>query len=260
MLTLLDDLMVEAEHEGGYERSLFRHWVDEDGDGCDTRREVLIAESEAVPTISGACELADGLWTSPFDSVVESGSGGGLDIDHMVPLKEAWESGAHAWDTATRQRYANDLGYDHALVAVSAASNRSKGASDPAEWTPPNDAVHCMYAAIWIQVKARWRLSVDSAEADTLRRMLAGCGPDMAPESPPLARITTTPTSVAQRQSEADAVDGCHPDYEPCLPNHPGDALNCGDLTAAQKPVTVLVIGHDPYNLDRDGDGQGCTG
>ncbi|MYI14205.1 MAG: hypothetical protein F4108_00500, partial [Acidimicrobiaceae bacterium] len=51
----------------------------------------------------------------------------------------------------------------------------------------------------------------------------------------------------------------CHPAYTPCLPNLPGDALNCGDLTSDQKPVTVNEIGVDPYRLDRDGDGRGCT-
>ncbi len=68
--------------------------------------------------------------------------------------------------------------------------------------------------------------------------------------------IQPPPTETA---AETTSVSDCHPAYSPCLPNLSGDALNCGDLISDQKPVTVLVPGVDPYRLDRDGDGRGCT-
>ena len=127
LLALLDSLVVAAEHTDGYDRDLFRHWVDADSDGCDTRREVLITKAVTAPSVGGDCALSDGVWVSRYDAETETGSRRGFDINHLVPLKEAWESDAHAWDPETREHFANDLGYEHSLVAVSARSNRSKG-------------------------------------------------------------------------------------------------------------------------------------
>ncbi len=252
LVVLLDGLSVEVEQPDGYDRDLFRHWIDADGDGCDTRREVLIAEAVTAPTVGGGCALSGGVWVSRYDALTETGSGRGFDIDHLVPLKEAWESGAHSWDSQQRERFANDLGYEHSLVGVSAGSNRSKGAQDPTTWLPPEASQRCWYAAAWINVKVRWELSVDTAEADTLRDIISDCPDDAADASLPAPAVTTTTATSTPEQ-------GCHPDYSPCIPYLEGDALNCGDLTTAQKPVTVLVAGVDPYRLDRDGDGQGCT-
>ena len=147
LLTLLESLAVEAEQPNGYDRGLFRHWVDADGDGCDTRREVLITEAVTAPAVGGRCALSDGVWVSRYDGETDTGNGRGFDIDHLVPLKEAWDSGAHGWDPQTREQFANDLGYEHSLVAVSAGSNRSKGAQDPTTWLPPESSQRCWYAA-----------------------------------------------------------------------------------------------------------------
>ena len=258
LLVLVDGLVVEREQPDGYDRGLFRHWVDADGDGCDTRREVLITEAVTAPSVSGDCALAGGVWVSRYDGETELGSGRGFDVDHLVPLKEAWDSGAHSWDSETREGYANDLGYEHSLVAVSARSNRQKGAQDPATWLPPELEQRCWYAAAWVHVKSRWQLSIDPAEADTLRRIISGC-PDNGADTPLPAPVVTTATPATAAVSTSSAEVGCHPDYSPCLPLLEGDALNCGDLAAAQKPVTVREPGVDPYRLDRDGDGQGCT-
>lgn len=261
LLTLLESLVVEPEQPDGYDRDLFRHWVDADGDGCDTRREVLITEAVTAPTVNDGCRLSDGVWVSRYDGDTETGNGRGFDIDHLVPLKEAWESGAHGWDTQTRERFANDLGYEHSLIAVSATSNRSKGAQDPTTWLPPESSQQCWYAAAWINVKARWDLSVDRAEADTLHNIISDCPNNAADTALPAPVVTAaqpaTTTTAAPAAGSQD--EECHPDYSPCIPHLEGDALNCGDLTAAQKPVTVRIAGVDPYQLDRDGDGQGCT-
>ena len=276
VLALLDALTVAAEQTGGYDRDLFRHWVDADGDGCDTRREVLIAEAVVAPTQGSRCALSDGEWISRYDGLTEQGSGRGFDVDHLVPLAEAWASGAHGWLADRRERYANDLGYEQSLIAVSARSNRSKGAQDPATWLPPEADQHCWYAAAWVHVKTRWSLTVDTAEANTLRGVLSGCSqaaldvglPAPVVEAPTttvaptttttITTTTTTTTTAPPTTTQAPETD-CHPAYTPCLPNLPGDALNCGDLTADQKPVTVNEIGVDPYRLDRDRNGVGCT-
>ena len=90
---------------------------------------------------------------------------------------------------------------------------------------------------------------MDAAEADALRSLIAGCDGDPAGPAPADPRADEPPPESML----------CHPAYDPCLPYLPGDALNCGDLTQAQKPVRVRVIGVDPYRLDRDRDGRGCT-
>ena len=271
VLALLDALTIAAEHTSGYDRHLFKHWTDEDKDGCDARREVLLAEAVAAPAQGSGCSLSDGEWISRYDGLTEAGNGRGFDVDHLVPLAEAWESGAHSWSPDRRERYANDLGYEHSLIAVSARSNRSKGAQDPATWLPPESGQHCWYAAAWVHVKTRWSLTVDTAEANTLQGILSGCSDDAidvglpaavvaepTATAPPTTTTTTITTTTTAPPTTTQAPD-CHPAYTPCLPNLPGDALNCGDLTSDQKPVTVNEIGVDPYRLDRDGDGRGCT-
>ena len=266
VLARLDALTVAAGHTSGYDRHLFKHWTDEDRDGCDTRREVLIAEAVVAPTQGSRCSLSDGEWISRYDGLTEVGNGRGFDVDHLVPLAEAWESGAHDWSADRREQYANDLGYEHSLIAVSARSNRLKGAQDPVTWLPPEAGQHCWYAAAWVHVKTRWMLSVDTAEVTTLQSVLSGCSDDAIDVGLPAPVVeeqdTTTEAqqdSTAEEPATEDPEPDCHPAYTPCLPNLPGDALNCGDLTPDQKPVTVNEIGVDPYRLDRDGDGRGCT-
>jgi uncharacterized protein DUF1524 len=174
--TLLSTLEVAAEGpREGYSREAFRHWVDADGDGCDTREEVLIEES-LVPmtTEETGCTISAGEWFSPYDAL-SFVAPGGLDIDHVVPLGEAWDSGASEWDSARRQDYANDLEDPEALIAVSASSNRSKSDRDPAEWKPPSVEDWCRYASDWVTVKVEWGLSADEAEIQALQEMLITC-------------------------------------------------------------------------------------
>ncbi len=170
-------IVIAAEHgREGYDRGLFRHWIDADGDGCDTRREVLIRDAVEAPVVGAGCRLSGGRWVSLYDGREFTGDGRGLDIDHMVPLAEAWESGAWAWPAERRQAFANDLDNRFALIAVSASSNRSKGARDLAEWLPPDESSHCAYATSWRDTKLAWGLTFDRAEADALGRALATCG------------------------------------------------------------------------------------
>ncbi|MFF8683168.1 HNH endonuclease family protein [Streptomyces sp. NPDC015237] len=169
-------LPVAAESRAGYDRDAFRHWNSgaDPSDGCNTRAEVLIAEAVEPPTVGPKCRLTGGRWWSYYDQVWVT-SASGLDIDHMGPLAEAWDSGASTWSAAQREAYANDLGADASLVAVTARSNRSKSDQDPATWMPPAAEVHCRYIAEWVGTKLRWALSADEAEAEALREVAADC-------------------------------------------------------------------------------------
>jgi hypothetical protein len=109
-----------------------------------------------------------------------------LDIDHLVPLAEAWDSGASAWSLAEREAYANDLGDERVLIAVSAASNRSKADQDPTTWLPLAAGYRCQYVTDWVTDKTRWGLSIDSGEEAALSKALSHC--PNAPVTVTLAR------------------------------------------------------------------------
>ncbi|MEV8547639.1 HNH endonuclease family protein [Streptomyces sp. NPDC051572] len=167
-------LTVQSENRAGYERSKFKHWTDADRDGCNTRMEVLKAEAVTAPVQGPNCVLTGGSWYSPYDDrYLDSASK--LDVDHLVPLAEAWDSGASQWTAKERELYANDLDDARDLIAVSAASNRSKADKDPGEWLPPYTGYRCQYDTHWIADKLRWGLSVDATERDALTQQLAGC-------------------------------------------------------------------------------------
>lgn len=172
LTTAIADLKVAKEVRTGYARKLFPHWVDADGDGCSTRNEVLIKEADDPVTVGSGCSLSGGRWFSYYDRVSWTDPAD-LDIDHLVPLAEAWDSGARTWSTATRQAYANDLGDARSLVGVTDNVNQSKGDQDPAEWLPRYGK--CRYLREWVAVKHRWRLRVDKGEKAALRSLVKGC-------------------------------------------------------------------------------------
>ncbi len=181
---LLASLSVADEHRYGYERDLFRLWIDADGNGCNTRQEVLIAEAVTPPQIGSGCRLSGGRWVSSYDGIKVTDASK-LDVDHLVPLAEAWDSGAWSWTAEQRETYANDLSVPWALIAVTAGSNRSKGDRDPAEWVPPLASGTCTYIVDWVAVKARWNLTVDTAEQQTLGDLALACSRTPIPSIPP---------------------------------------------------------------------------
>ena len=176
--TAISSLRVTAEIRTGYVRTLFPHWIDADGDGCDTRNEVLIAEATVSPRVSSRvgsrCGLTGGRWYSYVNDTSYLATSS-LDIDHVVALAEAWDSGARTWTTARRRAYANDLGDPRSLVAIKDSVNQSKGDRDPAGWMPPYAGATCRYVTDWVAVKIRWRLTADPAERATLVRIAATC-------------------------------------------------------------------------------------
>lgn len=173
-LELLATIPVRKETPAGYQRSKFRHWVDADGDSCNTREEVLIAESSSTAQVGyPGCKVIEGDWVSAYDGVAVTDPAG-LDIDHFVPLKEAWDSGAAVWSPARRQAYANDLSDARALIAVTSGSNRSKGEKDPPQWMPKNASYACTYLSNWVVVKAHWSLAMDESEYGFIAKRLRG--------------------------------------------------------------------------------------
>ena len=173
---LVEPSRLEAAPEvwGGYDRDLFPHWSDLDSDGCDTRQEVLLRDSDTEPVMhpERICRVVDGRWWSSYDDTWTTNPSD-LHIDHLVPLAEAWESGARLWTAQQREAFANDPA---GLIAVSAAANTAKGASDPADWLPPNQDVRCVYAAVWIEIKATWGLTADPDEIAALETLANICG------------------------------------------------------------------------------------
>ena len=155
----------------GYSRAKFPHWVQQ-GQSCDTREVVLQRDGQNVARDT-ECRAVSGTWTSLYDDKVLT-SAAQADIDHIVPLANAWRSGADVWTTPQRRAFANDL--EHAqLIAVSAASNRSKGDQSPDQWSPPARAYWCTYARAWTDIKHIYQLTVTRPEVVQLHAMLDTC-------------------------------------------------------------------------------------
>ncbi len=237
---VLNSLSQKAESGSGYKRSKFTHWTSKNG--CDTRASVLKAESRVGVTTNSNCTVLTGSWLSAYDGQNVT-SAGALDIDHMVPLAEAWGSGAKKWNSATRTAFANDTGYDGSLIAVTASTNRSKSDRDPAEWLPPDTSYRCTYAKTWVATKWRWKLTVDTAEKRALTRILkTDCGSKHV---------------ILPARAKVKTDSGTSSSYKP---SNPSSAYykNCDAARAAgAAPVYAGQAGYGRH-LDRDGDGVGC--
>ncbi|MFI0827274.1 HNH endonuclease family protein [Streptomyces roseolus] len=172
----VSQIPIADESRAGYSRDSFKHWNSglDLTDGCNTRAEVLLDEAVEAPAVAPGCKLSGGRWLSYYDAA-EVTDPGKLDIDHMVPLAEAWDSGASGWEAKRREAYANDQGSSTSLVAVTARTNRSKADQDPAEWMPPLPDAHCRYVGEWTATKLRWGLSADQVEADALAVYAEAC-------------------------------------------------------------------------------------
>lgn len=170
--------MAPSGSNAGYSRAQFPHWRDASVNGwpvapsnsCDTRAAALYRDGRMVK-VSPKCTNMVGMWTDPYTgSVVLSPSK--MQGDHMVPLANAWRSGAKSWATAKRVQFAND---PLVVVSVLGTANAAKGDKGPEAWKPSNKAAYCAYAERWIAVKAKYSLSVNAAERTALTNMLVGC-------------------------------------------------------------------------------------
>jgi len=170
-------LPIAGPHPEGYVRDLFgAGWTDADRDCQDTRAEVLLLESRTPATFTtpSSCTVATGEWIDPWSGTVTT-SARALDVDHTVPLANAWRSGAWAWTPDRRVAYANDLADAGHLIAIPLGENRSKGDDGPEGWRPPQRSSWCAYAQTWTAIKARWGLSATPAEWAALQEMAATC-------------------------------------------------------------------------------------
>ncbi|KAJ5837181.1 hypothetical protein N7447_003207 [Penicillium robsamsonii] len=157
--------------QDGYSRDKFPHWITISGN-CDTRETVLKRDGTDVVQ-SSSCSATSGSWFSPYDGETWTASSD-VDIDHVVPLSNAWKSGASSWTTAQRQALANDL-ENPQLIAVTDNVNSSKGDKGPETWKPPLASYYCTYAKMWIKVKSVYDLTVTSDEKAALSEMLDTC-------------------------------------------------------------------------------------
>ena len=173
--TLLAGIRVEPERTRGYQREDWPHWLDLDDNCLNAREEVLVAESLEVAELSqDGCRVLSGRWFDRYTG--ESfNDPAALDVDHVVALEEAHESGGHAWTREQRAAFANDLADPRTLIAVSASANRAKGSQGPEEWLPPVRQDHCRYVADWVSIKARWNLSMDERERVAVGNIIGAC-------------------------------------------------------------------------------------
>ncbi len=161
----------------GYSRESFEHWSrandfgwDAPQNSCDAREAALIRDGEDVQTGEG-CKVDSGSWYDPYTTQTFTDPQE-IDIDHVVPLANAWRSGASSWTDDERERYAND---PEVLLSVEDNANQSKGDKGPETWKPPNEAEWCDYAERWIQIKGKYDLSVNEQEKAALEQMLGTC-------------------------------------------------------------------------------------
>lgn len=270
-----------------YERDSYTGggWPDSDGDCQSDRHEILIQESLVEPVLDAdGCRVETGLWVDLYDGT-EYTIADLVTIDHFIPLSAAHSAGAWGWDEESRRAFAVDIEFAATHAAVGEDNNQAKGNSGPEDWRPPSEAAWCRYAVDWISVKDRWSLAFRTAEVEALTEMLETCqpvaainalagnatAPEVAPTTTAVRTSTTTssttttatptttttvpPTSAAPTTAPpATAAPDCHPNYDPCIPNLPGDALNCPQVGRQVR----VIGGSDPYRLDGDNDGLGC--
>jgi uncharacterized protein DUF1524 len=155
----------------GYSRDEFPHWHKVEGT-CDTRETVLQRDGDGVD-VGSDCYPTSGTWTSPYDGETWS-KPSDVDIDHMVPLADAWRTGASEWTIDQREAFANDLDNPQ-LWAVTDNVNQSKSDQTPETWKPPLESDWCQYASAYTHVKFVYKLTVTDAEKTELTSMLGTC-------------------------------------------------------------------------------------
>jgi hypothetical protein len=207
-LAVLATIPQAKEQGAGYNRKDYKHWSDLDGNGCSAREDVLIAESRTKPQVDAyGCKVIAGDWYSPYDNNSYSYPAD-VDIDHVVALKEAHDSGAWAWSAAKREQYANDLSDGRHLIAVKDSENQSKSDKDPSNWIPKNKAYLCTYLADWVAIKAHWKLSMDTSEWGRIKNLLnASCKTTtIAPWGSKVSTGTTSATATGNNAAPATTV------------------------------------------------------
>lgn len=174
IISKLDKLPVRDERPLGYARYRFGLWADEDGDGCTTHDDVVVTQAIEAVRRTDPCRIVSGRWLSPYDNAAIENPDD-IDVDHVVSLVEAWESGAYKWTDEQRNAYLNDLSDPTAILAVSSISEDDKDNRDPADWVPTNVDYRCRYLQTWVDVKTVWKLSVDAGERESIAAAALNC-------------------------------------------------------------------------------------
>lgn len=261
----------------GYDRDLFAYReVDLDGNGCDTRNDVLRRDLTGLTLKPGThdCVVQTGTLADPYSGttipfVRGAATSGDVQVDHVVALSDAWQKGAQQLDPAARHRLGND---PLNLLAVSGPLNTQKGDGDAATWLPPSKAFRCAYVARQVAVKFTYGLWVTAAERDAIAGVLASC-PDEplpagstlpperavpAPAAPPapVAEPAPAPAPPVVAPAPAPAPPAAGP------PANPGNAKNCGDFGTWPEAQgwfeTYLPHYGDVAELDGNDDGVAC--
>jgi hypothetical protein len=176
-ITALNKLEVKGRApKTGYTRSQFPHWSDPDRNGCDARNDTLKRDLTDITYKSGTrdCKVIAGQLLDPFSGkvIIFSTTKVVIDIDHVVALSNAWQTGAAYFDKNTRLLIAND---PLNLLAVDAKLNRQKGDGDAATWLPPNKSFRCEYVARQVAVKSKYKLWVTEPEKVAITKILSNC-------------------------------------------------------------------------------------
>ncbi|MFM8825184.1 MAG: HNH endonuclease family protein [Candidatus Nanopelagicus sp.] len=176
-LTVLNNLEVKGRApKTGYARSQFPHWSDPDRNGCDARNDTLKRDLTNITFKEGTreCKVIAGQLLDPFSGrlITFSADKVVVDIDHVVALSNAWQTGAAYFDKNKRSQIAND---PLNLLAVDAKLNRKKGDGDAATWLPPYKAFRCEYVARQVAVKAKYGLWVTQPEKAAIGKILSTC-------------------------------------------------------------------------------------
>lgn len=248
-LRILNTLPVKGRApKTGYSRAQFGDaWSDIDHNGCDTRNDILNRDLTAKQhKNSRGCVVISGILNDPYTGKVINFMRGKdtseqVQIDHVVALSDAWQSGAQEISAQERLQLAND---PENLLAVDGPANQQKSDSDAATWLPANASFRCSYVARQIRVKAKYHLWVKPAEKEAMINVLTPCAG--AAEAPP-APTPDTPAPVVP----ADAPPAQNP--APAL-----TFQTCADARAAgYRNMHRGAPGYSEH-LDRDGDGIAC--
>jgi hypothetical protein len=273
-LALLGTLAVKGRApKTGYSRAQFGpSWTDDNAapdshNGCRTRDDILARDLAQARTSNG-CTVDSGELVDPYTGAritfrygpVTSAA---VQIDHVVALGDAWQTGAQQWSAQKRTAFAND---PLNLLAVDGSTNEGKGDSDAASWLPPNKSYRCAYVARQVAVKARYGLWVTAAERDAIARVLSRCPGEPAPTeggAPPRVAPRATPTtSSSPARSKGSSGVLVYPNCAALTVDYPHGVGRPGarDHTSGT-PDTRFTVNRAVYdaNTARDGDGDGIA-
>lgn len=263
---LLETLAVKPADESiKYDRDLFGEpWEDIEGNGCDTRNDMLLRDLKDITVDANECTVLLGTLVDPYSGKTinfdrSKGGGGGIDIDHLVALSAGFRTGAASWPADKKLQFAND---PLNLLSSASGPNRAKGDKDASEWLPGtagNPSFNCKYVARQVAVKAKYGAWVTPSEKTAIVDVLTSCPEEPVPSDQgvlkvDVAPVDSTPVAPAEPAPVAPAPEApvsapggaVDPDYGSCTK---AKAAGAGPYTTA-----------DPeYKFYRDGDGDGTV-